>query len=158
MKNNKHRRKAEKKKKKKNLNLKTQYWFLEFPYKRNIHNSCDLPKFCYNYLANPQILKDARLTFFNADQSQQFLSLFHLFLEAESKLVQFCTKFKVKWVLFLRQNVPTCRCWHCAANHQYRKITTFIKNFKEQYGYFSINSLPQNQTIYQLKAFLGINL
>ena len=58
------KKKSKKKKKKKNLNLKTQYWFLEFPYKRNIHNSCDLPEFCYNYLANPQILKDARLTFF----------------------------------------------------------------------------------------------
>ena len=61
-----------KQRKKKHLNLKTQYWFPEFPYKRNIHNSCDLPKFCYNYLLNPQILKDARLTFLSADSHNAF--------------------------------------------------------------------------------------
>ena len=53
MKNNEHRRNTEKQIRKKTHNMKTQYWFLEFSWKHYIHNSGDLPKFCYNYLANP---------------------------------------------------------------------------------------------------------
>ena len=48
----------------KNFNLKTRYCFVEFCYKHSIHSSCDLPNFSFNYLINPQILNDARGTFF----------------------------------------------------------------------------------------------
>ena len=87
------------------------------------------------------------------------LGYFQLFLEAGSKFVQFCTKFKVIWVLFLRRNVLICGDWYCSEN-QYSKSTVFVKNSKEEYGYygFSINSLPQHQTIYKLMTFLGISL
>ena len=132
MKNNGHRRNTEKKKQGKNFNLKTQYCFLEFFQKHNIQHFCDRPKLCYNYLVNPQNLNDGR--FSRADQSQQFLSHFQLFLEAVSKFVQFCTKFKLKWVLYLRRNVLVYEYWYCAANHQYSKITGFIKDIKKKYG------------------------
>ena len=49
---------------KKNFNLKMGYCFLEFSYKHNIHNSCDLPNSCFNYLVNHQTLNNARRTFF----------------------------------------------------------------------------------------------
>ena len=42
----------EKKKQGKNFKLKTRYQSLEFSDERNIHNSCDIPHFCSNYLAN----------------------------------------------------------------------------------------------------------
>ena len=48
----------------KNFNLKTRYWFLEFSYKHKIHNSCDVPNSCFNYLVDPETLNDARRSFF----------------------------------------------------------------------------------------------
>ena len=129
MKNNGHRRNTEKKNQGKNFNLKTQYCFLEFSQKHNIQNFYNLPKLCYNYLVNPQTLNDGR--FSRDDQPQQFLSHFQLFVEAGSKSVQFCTKFKLKWVLYLRRNLLVYGYWYCAANHQYRKIIGFIKDIKK---------------------------
>ena len=67
--------------------------------------------------------------------SYQLFSYFQLFLEPGSKLVQFSTKFKVKQVLFLRQNELVCGSWYCAANHQYGKIFDFIENIKDECGY-----------------------
>ena len=55
---------TEKNDKDKNFNLKTHYCFLKFSYKNNIHNSCDLPYSCFNYLINPQTLSNTRRTFF----------------------------------------------------------------------------------------------
>ena len=55
---------TEKNDKEKNFNLKTRYCFLEFFYKYNIHNSCDLPNSCFNYLVNSKTLSDVRCTFF----------------------------------------------------------------------------------------------
>ena len=43
----------------KSFNLKTRYCFPEFSWKHNIQSSCDLPKFCHNYLANTQTVNDA---------------------------------------------------------------------------------------------------
>ena len=38
--------------------------FLELSCNLNIHNSCDNPKFCYNYVVNPKTLNDIPCTFF----------------------------------------------------------------------------------------------
>ena len=72
-----------------------------------------------------------------------------MFLEAESKLA--FTKLKVNLVLFMRRNVLVCGYW-CFAENLYGKITGFVKNSKEEYGYYgsSIYSLPQHQAIYYL--------
>ena len=72
----------------------------------------------------------------------QILSYLQLFLEAGSKLVRFCTKFKLTLVLLLLRSVLVCEYWYCAAN-QYSKVIGFVKNFKEGYDllWFSINSL-----------------
>ena len=140
----------------KKLQFENTTYFSWIFYKHNIHNSCDL---CYDYLVNPQTLNDARRTFFKHWLVIAILGYFQLFLEAGSKFVQFYTKFKVIWVLFLRRNVLVCGDWYCSEN-QYSKSTVFVKNPKEEYGYygFSINSLPQHQTIYKLMTFLGISL
>ena len=45
----------------------------------------------------------------------------------------------------------------CAEKISTAKLPVLSKNFKEDLG-FSINSLPQHQTIYVLMTFLGINL
>ena len=73
--------------------------------------------------------------------SLEFFTYMLLFLEAGSK---FYTKFKVKWVLFLRQNVLVCGYWYWPTN-KYSKIRSFVKQFEEEYGYegFSIKSLSQ---------------
>ena len=76
-----HRRNTEKNNKQKNFNLKTWYYFLGFSYKHSIYNSCNLPNSCCNYLVNPQTMNNVRCTFFKRWQV--------------SKLVHFCTKFKV---------------------------------------------------------------
>ena len=105
----------------------------------NIHNPCDLPKF-YDFLAT---LK-RRTT----HEVYQVLNYLELFVEAGSKLVQLCTKFKVMWVFLLLRNVQVCEFWYCAA-YQCSKVIGFIKNFKRVYGYWGfINSLPRHQTIY----------
>ena len=80
----------------KNFNLNYRYWFLEFSLKHNIHNSCNLLKFCYNDLVNPQTLNNARLMFFNRWLVIAIFKFLQLFLEAVSKFVEFCTKFKLK--------------------------------------------------------------
>ena len=118
-----------KKRKKKRKKLHFEIGFLNFH--RNIHNSCDLPKF-YNFLVNSQTLNDARPTFFKCCWCK-ILSYLELFLES-SNLVQFCTKFRVMWVLFLLRNMQVCGYWYSAA-YQYSKVIGFVKNFKEVYGY-----------------------
>ena len=60
MKNNEQKEKKEKKKK------ETK----KFPFENtihSIHNSCDLPNFCYNFLVNPQNLNDNDVLFSSAD-------------------------------------------------------------------------------------------
>ena len=82
------------KNKKKSFSLKTQYWFLKFPQKP-IHNSGNLSQCCYNYIFNPQTLNGRRRTFFMRRLVIAISESFPIFLEAESVLVQFCTKFKL---------------------------------------------------------------
>ena len=65
---------------------------------------------------------------------QNFVQYGLSFLEAGSKLVQFCTKLKVEWVLFLHWNVLVSAYWYCPAN-EYNKITDFVKNSKDDCGY-----------------------
>ena len=129
--------------------MKTRHCFVEFSSKYNTHNSCDLPNSCFNYLVSPQTERRTNYIFQTLISHDNFLSYLQLFIEAESKFVQFCLKFKVNWVLFLRRNVLICGYWCCAEN-QYSKITAFDKNSKEEYGYcgFSINPLLQHQAIY----------
>ena len=114
---------------------KTSFWkhkigFLNF-LRNNIPKSCDLPKF-YNFLVNSQTLNDARRPFFKCCW-YKILSYLELLLES-SNLVQFCTKFRVMWVLFLLRNMQVCGYWYPAA-YQYSKVIGFVKNFKEVYGY-----------------------
>ena len=69
--NDEHRRNREKKQGKK-FNLKTRYRSLEFSENYNIHNSSNIPHFCFNYLVNPcqRTTHDAR--FSSADSHIKF--------------------------------------------------------------------------------------
>ena len=129
--------------------MKTRYCFLEFSYKNNIHNSCNLPNSCFNYLVNPQTLNDARRKFFKRWLVIAIFELLSVVFRSWREACSTCTKVKVNWVLFLRQHVLVCGYWCCAEN-QYNKITGFLKNYKEEYVYygFSINSLQKHQAIY----------
>ena len=64
---------AQRKITRKQFNLKTRYYFLEFSYKHSIHNFCDLPNSCLNYLINRQTLSHAQRTFF-----RRWLAIFEL--------------------------------------------------------------------------------
>ena len=135
MKINEHRRNWERKKARK----KTSVWKHDIGllnFLRNITFTilATFQFFFINYPVNPQTLNHAPCTFFTRWLIISNVELLTVVLEAGSKLAQFCTKFKVKWVLFLCRNVLVCGYWNCTAN-QYSKITGFIKNFEEDYGY-----------------------
>ena len=99
----------------------------------NMHSSCDLLMF-YNFLVNPQNPERRTTYIFKRWLIKTNFEFLKLFLEAGSNLVQFCTKFKVMWVLFLLSNVQVCGYWYCAVS-QCSKVIGFVKYLKEVYGY-----------------------
>ena len=121
----------------KNFNLKRRYCFLKFSYEQSIHNLCDFPNSCLNNLVNPHTLSDARRTFFKRWSSIANFELFSVVFRSWEFVF---SKFEVNRVLFLRRNVLVSSHW-CFAENRCRKITGFVKNSKEEYGYYgsSIN-------------------
>ena len=55
------------KKQGKKFNLKTRYRSLELSEKYNIHNSCNIPHFCYNHLVKPCQRTTHDVRFLSAD-------------------------------------------------------------------------------------------
>ena len=134
------------KKHRENFNLKRRYCFLKFSYEHSIHNSCDFPNSCLNNLVNPHTLSDARRTFFKRWSSIANFELFSVVFRSWEFVF---SKFEVNRVLFLRRNVLVSSHW-CFTENRCWKITGFVKNSKEEYGYYgsSINFLPQHRVVY----------